>query len=151
MVRRLRIAVSIFFAVAGVALCVLWVRSYFTRDYLRLRPSENRFFAISSREGIIGLSTWTKGIQGSEWELESTPVTGLPPKRKISNPVGIEIFRSEEFGGLSGVFPYWLAVLISVLTGIGTHWLPSRFSLCTLLIAITLVAVVLGLIVAAGI
>ena len=150
MVRRLRIAVSVFFAVVGVALCVLWVRSYFTRDYLQLRPSEGRFFAISSREGIFGLSTWTKGMQGNDWEFQSTPVTGLPPKRNISNPVGVDIFRSAEFGSLGGVFPYWLAVLISALIGIGTHWLPSRFSLRTLLIAITLVAVALGLAVYAG-
>ena len=43
MARRLRIAVSVFFALVAVAFAVLWVRSYIKADTLTLRLSGNHY------------------------------------------------------------------------------------------------------------
>ena len=54
--RRVRIAVSVFFGVVAVALCVLWVRSYWWRDVVwRLRPN-NVLTTLGSDCGTIFVS-----------------------------------------------------------------------------------------------
>jgi len=146
MTRRLRIAVSVFFAVLTVLLCVLWLRSFSTREHLRWRVTTSRAVSIASREGIIGVSTWTKNLDGISSFVFSGPVVGSPPRRQMSNPLGFEFIRSKEYDGLSVVVPYWFTVLTCAICVTIPHVLNShRFSLRTLFIATTLLAVVLGL------
>ena len=59
-------------------------------------------------------------------------------------------FREEGPGTIAFRFPYWFAAFILGMIA-ELPWLHWRFSLRTLLIATTLAAVVLGLIVRAGV
>ncbi len=136
--RKLRIAWSVAWGLAAVLLIVLLVRSYragdSTRadgDYVSYEDSRMYLYTIDSTKGNIHLSL-----------CASKP------------PWQIRFDHTKHFGfGLSSwdasttiSFPYWFPVLISTAFA-ALPWLPWRFSLRTLLIATTLVAVVLGAIV----
>ena len=68
LIRRLRIAASVFFAVVTVALCVLWVRSYW-----RVRSCSARHVAASVANGFIrqwrDLRRMTVAVQRFAMEL----------------------------------------------------------------------------------
>jgi hypothetical protein len=141
--RKLRIAWSVAWGLAAVLLIALWVRSYTWFDLLILSPNY----------GMV-----------SEWGgIDMTPVL-IPPGPLLNRLVSMRGSKASYarldhslvgFGyshtpSLPRIcIPYWFPVLL--LVAIGTlPWLPwwsKRFSLRTLLIATTLVAVVLGAIV----
>ena len=148
MTRRVRIAVSVFFAVLTVLLCVLWVRSYWTRDHFRWHVTTGRALSVSSRGGIVGVVTWTEDLDGVTSLVDSGPVAGSPPRRQMSNPLRFELLRSQEFGSLGVVVPYWFPIFITAVC-VAIPWVLNtrRFSLRTLLIATTLVAVALALVI----
>ena len=68
-----------------------------------------------------------------------------PPMSRISNRFGFG-FKNWNTAGSACEFPYWLPIM---LTGVFATipWLRLRFSLRTLLIVTTLVALALGLVV----
>jgi hypothetical protein len=71
MARKLRIAVSVFFRVLTVALCVLWVRSYSTIDiYQRVEPNNNTL-TITSLNGEVAASSrkWPNAVRSRELVL----------------------------------------------------------------------------------
>jgi hypothetical protein len=125
MARRLRIAVSVFFALVAVALVVLWVRSY-------------------------TWSWWVYSLSGGDQvEIGSSPfcawITSYDGTMEFSSP-GATVPYTWHFAA-----PHWLLVLISCAFAVfpWIRW-PFRFSLRNLPIVMTLVAVVLGLVVRAG-
>lgn len=148
-IRRVRIAVSVFFGVLTVALAVLWVRSYWHVDQLEWFL---RYFSGTSMRGGIGLIIgpvpknevpefryWTSRIEEVQF-----------PKNYIQPMFYFEVVSSPNPCVVIG-FPDWLVVIAAGLLAT-TPWtkciwrtIPSRFSLRTLLIATTLAAVVLGL------
>jgi hypothetical protein len=133
--RTLRIAWSVFWGLACVLLIVLWIRSYRISDSVY-----HRTWLTSSMSGAIGIvrlgpaskapwpARWTWGtLSRDEFQIIKSPWH----------------FHSDKFE-TEVVFPHWIPVLLAgTLTAI--PWLCYRFSLRTLLIATTLVAVVLGL------
>jgi hypothetical protein len=131
---KLRIAWSVTCGVACVVLVALWVRSYYWMDimhqYKRLTSAKGNVYlnqVLNCPEGIYDEWSYPSGYWTMRFRGQSVVPTG--PR------------------GLSA--PYWLLVTTAVLTG-GVSWLPiRRFSLSTLLIAITLVACLLGAIVCA--
>jgi Na+/melibiose symporter-like transporter len=144
--RKLRIAWSVFCGVAAVLLIVLWVRSYWWYDTIGGQgPASEYSFALS--HGF--LSVW-----GSPNLLSPQ---GLTKIAFVTRPAGAEPFVSSwrpyylsvPTSGEQLLIPLWIFVL-AFGTAAAVPWLPcwsKRFSLRTLLIATTLVAVVLGLIV----
>jgi hypothetical protein len=137
--RYLRIGVSGLFGVVCVLLVVLWVRSYWRVDKLR-RPNGNNSCEVSVFNGQI-LARWHLIMASKElhWIL-SAPIENAPSV--WGRPVLGFRFRSSSF-----TVPIWfLAALSGVLSAI--PW--AHFSLRTLLIATTLVAILLGLIVYAA-
>lgn len=145
MARRVRISVSVFFAVLAVLLCVLWVRSYWVTDLISRIDSRNIATTIGSQYGTIYFANFDAAIayKGSlssaaprEWAYKS--VGGY------TSSDGPFVWRRDRTS-LHVVVPHWLIVIVAV-TGGGILWLPFRFSLRTLLIATTLIAVLLGLI-----
>ena len=62
------------------------------------------------------------------------------------HPFGSPLLRRFSFDAKKGEIPYWFLTLFSAALA-AAPWLRWRFSLRTLLLAITLIAVVLGLIV----
>ena len=142
--RKLRIAWSVAWGVVAVLLCVLWVRSYRVGGYLRV-PIGSRNFYVVAEGGELEIllfqfvldDGWAYGLR----DPKESNVTS------IADVLGFRILYVANF--YSGVtLPYWAALVTCAGLAAAT-WTRrfSKFSLRTLLIATTLVAVVLGLVV----
>ena len=146
--RYLRIAFSAVCGIACVLLVVLWIRSYQRQttkgsrgDRITHLNSKKRLFAIGTQTGAIYLSLAHHDVRG--------------PGRNGGWTVNYPDSRVLGFGAyvnpLSKTLriPLWFLTLLASLFAAAPwlHKLPRRFSLRTLLIATTLVAVVLGAIV----
>ncbi|MGD9635171.1 MAG: hypothetical protein AB7G28_18850 [Pirellulales bacterium] len=157
----IRVGVSVFFALLTVALCVLWVRSYWTLDVLiRDAPEEQQ---VTSSLGKIRLS-WRKqvlpGTLRTKWSWETYPQKTLASKSFVASQTSYpgfpayprsifpQLVRSIKLSFVS--IPYWTLTLLTLVLSVGPAFSTVRhirFSLRTLLIITTLVAVVLGLVV----
>jgi hypothetical protein len=136
-VRYLRIAFSATCGIICLLLIVLWVRSYWWMDCTSLL----RKYSLTSFRGDIFIEK---------------PVvinySGPNPSQVSFSPgrYGISSLPSDLPGLIIGkggwTFPYWLPI-VSTIAVCAAPWLPFRFSLRTLLIALTLVAGVLGAII----
>jgi hypothetical protein len=149
--RKLRIAWSITCGIVCLLLIVLWVRSYRSTDVFPLRP-----FCIST-DGrlVIWLKEYDVPFGGSGLRTIDLSSGSLLYASRV---IDTEPFEVEPFSSRTGFhlehdnrrtviqLPYWfLTLLFAATAGLpGIRW---RFTLRTLLIATTLVAVVLGLIV----
>ena len=136
--RKLRIAWSVVWGLAAVLLIVLWVRSYWWMDQLGSPWSRTRILMVGSLEGgllvQVPFHDW-----GYRWNVKSY---SLKSGGRSSFRFGSEFRRIPD----GFCLPHSsLVVLYATLAAVS--WLPWRFTLRTLLIATTLVAVVLGLIV----
>jgi hypothetical protein len=130
--RKLRIAWSVIWGLAAVLLIVLWVRSEHHFDAvdsvmsaqgrLYLFPKVN-VFPTGDRDATVENYDHLHGAVTTivAWNVQVTPAPGTGP-----------------------IIPFWVPVFVLTLIAI-TPWLPQQFSLGSLLIATTLVAVVLGL------
>jgi hypothetical protein len=107
-------------------------------------------FGCVSWPGAIGVSVNPQNPVPSRWEYASLPAEPwLDGMKKHNHSYPSRVWGKFQFDRDAWFIPYWFLVLVSAtLTAIS--WLPwwsKRFSLRTLLIATTLVAVVLGAIV----
>jgi len=136
--RKLRIAWSIVCGIACLLLIALWVRSYLRIDWVFYLDSSS-YTNVASARGNVGiwydspppavlLLNLAKG-----WHFTSDPTP--PPSRGIWRPSMNTVW-----------IPHWVLVAICAVFG-AAPWLRWRFSLRTMLVATTLVAVVLGAIV----
>ena len=151
MLRRLRIAASVFFAVVAVTLCVLWVRSYWRHDVLGIFIRGRTIAIFGSADGTLCVDIckeFHREAHDPLWFARSMPVREAWPyhgKTPTIAPAGflIKIYPSDTFL----VSPHWFAALIVAIPfGTLTRQFPMRFSLRTMLIATTLFAVALGLV-----
>ena len=152
-VRLLRIAFSAVCGILCLVLIALWGRSYYCADLLESKITDTSGIgAFSLRGGFacwvgrmpvehksakVGFGMYYYRVRIKDW----LPCVGLEFMHNSPAPTGLARF------GVTA--PYWLA-LLTTCTITALRWLPwcNRFSLRTLLIATTLVAVVLGLAVA---
>ncbi len=138
--RKLRIAWSVFWGVVAVLLVVLWVRSYWQSDSLSHYNSPINGITSGSERGVVYLSQ-TPDIAHKttpRWEWRNYEID-----YSIPQPFPFEF----NLLPASIAAPHWFVALLLSIVG-AVPWLPlKRFSLRTLLIAMTLVALVLGLIV----
>src|SRR3982751_549666 len=134
--RNLRVAWSVFCGLACILLIVLWVRSYWWVDI-----ANHSQYSLTSMQGKLCVN-------------ESFDVLGNPVTRPASFTLVNRFWGSAfETSGLTirrrgtGLaIPYW-SLLLPMAALAGITWIRWRFTLRTLLIATTLVAVVLGAIV----
>jgi hypothetical protein len=143
--RKLRIAWSAMCGIACVLLIVLWVRSHWRLDSVNFSTTETK--AAQSFDGVLAFFYTRKfsepGITShsyAEWAAALKP----PSRNKMPK----WYFGSIQ-NGIIIKCPHWFPVLF-LATSAAAPWyrrIPHQFSLRTLLIATTLVAVVLGLIV----
>ena len=145
MPRRLRIAVSVFFALVAVAFAVLWVRSYRTCDTVSILDARSGLYTY------LGSNSGTMYLHRSTLEFIPYPGDSVPrfsyTALNASEPQAVFVWNTNLLQGPVGIsFPYWLLILVAAATA-ALPWLRYRFSFRTMLIATTLVAVVLGLIV----
>jgi hypothetical protein len=142
--RKLRIAWSVAWGIACLLLVVLWVRSYSRYDNVGLRISGNRLVCANSYWGKLELVTvYTRAWPNDpQFHWKSRAANWMPATPTWYS--GSTVFQ-QSTGMVS--LRYWPLILISAaLAAMATitHW---RFSLRALLIAITLAAVALGVIV----
>jgi hypothetical protein len=147
--RYLRIAFSATCGILCLLLIVLWIRSYWWQDTVIYASSATTGLAIQSWHGTCRQMNYVGALDPYAtpaplgWSRNSLYI-GMPPE--IS-------FETSPFYKLpSGFFrigmsywqvPHWFLFLLSAAFA-GVPWIFHRFSLRTLLIAVTLVAVVLG-------
>ena len=122
-------------------LCVLWVRSYWSQDVAFVMSGGHRIQGMSL-SGSVFLARVEES--GSERNFLTGPI--FAPKTKINAPqfsfLGFVV--KKQSNATSIVIPYWL-LAISCACVAPAAWRDWRFSLRTLLIATTLVALLLGL------
>jgi hypothetical protein len=136
--RKLRIVFSITCGIACVLLCVLWMRSY---QYCDRSSIVSRVFGCST-EGVLSLA-WTDNSSMQQFFMSfvNYPSHRLEPQR------GFLGFSTKWHSSLWYVqAPHWFPVTLAPTSAVAP-WIRWRFTMRTLLIATTLVAVVLGLIV----
>jgi hypothetical protein len=156
LIRGLRIAWSVWWGILGVLLVVLWVRSYryvediavwrTTSAQVRIVPPE---WILFNMLGSIGIDYFPdpSPFATREWERSRSSVDEIRPSPPGPTFLGFYVEVSpiqREF-----VAPHWFLVLITVALA-AFPWIRQlgwRFSLRTLLIATSLIAVVLGLVV----
>ena len=159
--RKLRIAWSVAWGTVALLLLVVWVRSYWRWDNVIL-PDNRMTYPAHDWSWIIeasshrGRLTWAGGLlvtKNVAWGWSNPPQIG----GGIKEPFVLGFSYHERAPGTTQrpsqydfvmpyYFPFFLTSSVSLFPWI--RYLPCRFSLRTLLIATTLVAVVLGLIVA---
>jgi hypothetical protein len=146
MKRRLRIAVSVFFALVAVAFAVLWVRSHY-RYYGLVRTYPNQsFFILECADGEIACSRFNRPASRNPagYIFFSKPVERPRLTQSSSSALGFQFLSGPQSDYF--VLPIWFPMLLFGLAAAALPFKPTRrFSLRTLLIATTLVAVVLGL------
>jgi hypothetical protein len=139
---KLRIAFSASFGIVCLMLIVLWVRSYGVCEIVS--HGSNEAITIGSNNGTVYIARsvllplpWGASPP-SDWKFPTTDVQlDKPTLFAWSSNRRASIFY----------LPFWLLVIGAAALS-AMPWLSSRFSLRTLLIATTVVAVVLGLAVA---
>jgi hypothetical protein len=146
---KLRIAWSLFCRLACVLLTVMWVRSYWQADvigYCGLSES----IGLWSESGDIVFKKSASPYQpkGKGLAVESHP---LPLEFWIRPNTGFiwRHDRNSQLLNFAAGMPDWFALLVAG-TLLTLPWLPWRFSLRTLLMVTTLVAVVLGMVIYAA-
>jgi hypothetical protein len=162
--RKLRIAWSVGCGIACVLLIVLWVRSYYYHKEEASYVFRGKYLlALESLRGELGLMVWGPPavIYGTSWSYASRPVDDSEflsfwekMRTRVERPKHVNLvawgFRlSSSPGNLRLLVPHWSLVLLAAMFVV-VPWLPwwsKRFSLRTMLIATTLVALVLGAIV----
>jgi hypothetical protein len=138
--RKLRIAWSVAWGVVAVLICLLWVRSYSHGEGL-LMPLHSGT-RLGSFRGRLGLDPDDRATHW-EWRIEHSQFDLDPNfdwdrwERATPNWIGTT---------QRVMVPHWFSLLVAASLS-AAPWLRLRFSLRTLLIATTLVAVMLGLIV----
>ena len=145
MLKYLRIAVTALCLTACMLLMALWVRSYSWTDFLFRPGSEARLHYLQSHCGMV--AAYSEAVLPAErsWTFYSHPSNeskGMLGHAKW----GFAYDSQADFSRI--VAPHWLFVLCTAVLGVAP-WIhfSKRFSLRTLLIVTTLVAVGLGLIV----
>ena len=139
-IRGLRIAVSAVCGILCLLLVVLWVRSYWRLDWVRLKQPGKSLASLNGRllfNDVFNINSGQLRYTGK-----------LPYHQYVGKSGTLFIARRDAMipVGVGTSIPYWPLVLaLSTLT-VGP-WIPHRISLRTLLIATTLIAVGLGLIV----
>lgn len=139
MARKLRITVSVFFGLLTVALCMLWAVGYNGGAYFGF-DSQGRYYSINWANGHLGMFAVRSQDHG-----QGNDVTFFGGRHQSLETVFG--FRQLVFdNGWNVTVPMWFPVLVCAALSI-TVWHPrlSRFSLRTLLIATTFLAIVLGL------
>jgi hypothetical protein len=103
-------------------------------------PILSNGLTLSSFHRQLGLSVQPDNNRIPEWDFLS--VKGIDPQENATT--------HRQYASMTDTsdihVPFWLLIIATIVLG-SFPWLPHRFSLRTLLIATTLVAVVLGLIV----
>jgi len=145
--RKLRIAWSAVWGIVCLLLVALWVRSYRAYDIVTHVKPGFVINTVGSNGGTLYVAHTTLPsnlrFAGPGWQFRSA---GPPLGWRYGSAVVGEVPSMFEFKNGLIRLPYFLLIALSA-AAVAVSWLPWQFSLRTLLIATTLVAVGLGWIV----
>ena len=129
----------------GCAAVRLWVRSYSTLDNIAGHAPFNPGISCTSAYGRVAIGTQNVNSPWT-WKYHSAVLDGKSYGGRPKEPRAWFLFQREPFF-TSIMAPHGFLVLLA-LAFAGLPWLPlKRFSLRTLLLAVTLGSIVLGLVV----
>jgi hypothetical protein len=143
--RKLRIAWSVAWGVCCLLIVVLWVRSYSSRDLVYFRGPSSTVYSLSMFRGNWAI-------------IVDSPPVELRGANKLAGYYKLEMYTYPARHTVLGIgsyesstepvyfFPHSVMLFVVAVIAIAPL-LPRRFSLRTLLIALTLAALGLGLIV----
>jgi hypothetical protein len=138
MARRLRIGASLFFAVLAVLVCILWVRSYWWLDTVILYRGGN-WYGNESAWGVFRTHIMFDVGVGDGLFRRSDPLSEARfPKLVFTwfGRIGGPVFTTS--------CSLWIPAMLFASIA-AAPWFRWRYSLRTLLLTTTLVAIVLGL------
>jgi hypothetical protein len=137
----LRIATSVVCLLVAAATTALWVRSNRSLELIRGHFLGATSFGVVLQDGELWVDFFTPSRYTPRWVW--IPGHASPPDKNAYAKLEIDEWRDPR------VVPLWFPVALSCTLAVvpWLHW-SRRFSLRTLLLAMTLVAVVLGLAVA---
>jgi hypothetical protein len=143
--RKLRIAWSVACGIAVVLSVAMWVRTRYSIDGISGPLSRSTHFGVMSRHGGVGIAFFHGG-QPTSWSVNSHPPDLEVPidYETVFGFIEFQTLGNQTIWGFRLRVPYWSLVLLFI-TIAAIPWLCGRFSLRTLLIATTVVAIVLGL------
>ncbi len=144
-IRYLRIAVTALSLTACALLVALWVRTEYAIDFFCGSLSKSAAFSVMSRHGGIGLLLLDGNL---EWSYRKYPADEFQSSSEFEKELGYRTMLGfVQYMKNPSAFrirvPYWSLVSLSAIFA-AIPWLRWRFSLRTLLIATTLIAVGLG-------
>jgi hypothetical protein len=145
--RKLRIAWSVFWGLACVLLIVLWVRSYQVYDSIGI----SRRCELASERGELsmGITALNSGFRAWPGQFKTYQVGSTRPVWSLHKTWSLFVIYGSELPRGVSYIVVKLPILVSAFGVLAyAPWLrwTKRFSLRTLLIATTLVAMVLGLV-----
>ena len=145
----IRIAASVVLCAALVAVCAFWARSYAWSDRVMGPLPRSHMFQAYTWRGTFHLIVSGPAYRLGLWETYSSPVPQVEGRATASerNP-GIFGFSLQGSGIWHITTPMWFLALAAagVLATLWRNHFKRQFSLRTFLIAITLLAAVLGLV-----
>jgi len=138
--RKLRIAWSVAWGVFAALLSVLWVRSYWRADCVQaVHAGSTISFDTNSGIAFFCVQGRVPPLPTPKWQHYST--------ESIDGPILHRRFWLPWSSAVKGIqSPLWALIMFMAALA-GTPWVRRRFNLRALLIAMTLAAVVLGLLV----
>jgi len=142
--RKLRIAWSAVCGILCLLLIAFWVRSYRWVDIVSLDAPGPIVAQITSIRGLVGASI--DAISPGYWGWVSIRTDSFDSSRALSHG---QFAVLDQNGRWTVIVPHWFLIALSAAFS-SAPWLPYKFSLRTLLIGMTVVAVLLGAIIYAA-
>jgi hypothetical protein len=141
--KHLTIAFRTLCGLAAVLLCVLWVRSFWVTDLVSKINDQRIATTIGSQYGAVYLAHFDAeiGYRHSNNSSAPRPWAFTSVMGYTSND-GLFVWSRRQTS-LYAALPHWVFAMVTMMVG-ACSWLPWRFSLRTLLLGMTLVALVLG-------
>ena len=146
--RKLQIAWSLACGIVCLLLIVFWVRSHYWVEQVFVPVTRSSFVSVGSMPNRFGVGLTHQSPNGTLSTLSMPTMEWLAAMYEETSTPQTDAFWSDamtfSISADGMIMPYWFGVLLSAAFGTAPR-LRWRFSLRTLIIATTLVAVVLGL------
>lgn len=145
--RKVRIAWSVAWAIVSLSLIVFWVCSYWWYGSILCPLPSQRGVHVKYAQGQLAAFFGDAGDY--DFDLDGSPILTRGDQTMIGHTDSYSHFiswRGFHRGKDSIYFPMWFPVAVTAAFA-ALPWLRWRFSLRTLLIGMTAIAVVLGLVI----